>query len=371
MSTQYDPDQVQRAAEEAARQKVNGPDAAPFDYRQHMTSVQKLLDHPPAPIQFLLDGLVAKGACSLLIGKPKSFKSTLAMQIALALCGNPALLADWAEFRLASSKRYRVAIIDYEQSDAIAHGLIARFGVKKVRGMKRLGNKFPKMDEAGVAALRRLIVGEKLDLVIMDSLVRMMPGQDKPTSVFQHEGKVMQRLTELAHETGCHIMVIAHAGKRDAADDPMQMIAGTNALPASVDDVLVLFKDQDSDDTGGAKARKLFVNGRHIAKSGTYVLEKLDQQPCFVLKGEEAVFVRGATCKKLMELLGGAEDALTVSDLAQLLSRNRGTIHKALGGLIKDRLVVKLKGKYTTRASQAAAAVERARDGVVVPFRKP
>jgi hypothetical protein len=50
----------------------------------------------------------------------------------------------------------------------------------------------------------------------------------------------MQRVTNLAHETGCRILTIAHAGKRDAADDPMRIITGTNA---SVDDVLVLFKD--------------------------------------------------------------------------------------------------------------------------------
>jgi hypothetical protein len=58
----------------------------------------------------------------------------------------------------------------------------------------------------------------------------------------------MQRVTNLAHETGCLNLTIAHGGKRDGAEDPMQMITGTNALPASVDDVLVLSKHGEDED---------------------------------------------------------------------------------------------------------------------------
>jgi hypothetical protein len=84
----------------------------------------------------------------------------------------------------------------------------------------------------------------------------------------------MDRVTKLAHKTRCLIVVIAHGGKRDAADDPMQMIASTNALPASVEDVLVLFKGKDDEDDGQFVRRRLFMTGRHIAKHGTYILEK-------------------------------------------------------------------------------------------------
>ena len=144
--------------------------------------------------------------------------------------------------------------------------------------------RFRNSTRRGLAELERLILGERLDTVIIDSWTRAMPAMRPGAGVFMGEAEIMQRLTNLAHRLGCLIIVIAHGGKRDAADDPMQMIAATNALPASVDDVLVLFKD--GDDVNGTVRRKLFVSGRNIAKPGTYILERHETQAAFVLRRE-------------------------------------------------------------------------------------
>ena len=69
--------------------------------------------------------------------------------MALAYCGNPELLSQWAEFGEVTGA-YHVAIIDYEQSDQIAAQLLARFGKSKAPGLQRL-NAFPKLDEAGLS----------------------------------------------------------------------------------------------------------------------------------------------------------------------------------------------------------------------------
>jgi hypothetical protein len=176
------------------------------------------------------------------------------------------------------------------------------------------------------------------------------------------EGDLMQAVTKLAHATGCHILVIAHAGKRDAADDPMQMIAGTNALPASVDDVMVLFKD--GDDEGSTVCRKLFASGRNIAKHGIYVLEKRDIDTCFVLKGSEESFVRGETRRKIMGLLGGGA-VMSPNDLAKSLGRDRGQVHRALASLVAEKLVVPFgNGKYSKRSTKITTEISKTNTGV-------
>ena len=83
------------------------------------------------------------------------------------------------------------------------------------------------------------------------------------------------------------------AGKRKDMDDPLLMIAGTQGLAASVDDVFVLFNK--GDDEGGAVRRRLFVTGRHIERPGTYVLQRDPGKVAFRLVGEEGDFVRGET----------------------------------------------------------------------------
>jgi len=326
------------------------PDSKVFDYRQHMRPVQDLIDNPPPPIKFLLPGWLARGHSSLLVGRPKNFKSTLAAQISLALAGNPALMEEWALFGNIS-KKHRIAIIDYEQSEGKAAELFARFAVKSMPGLLRL-DAFPKLDEAGIDALGNLIVAEKLDLVIIDSLTRMAPMPARGKSVFAAEADLMQGVTNLSHETDTHIMTIAHQGKRDAADDPMLAIAGTNALAASVDDIAVLFKE--GDDTSGAIQRKLFVTGRNVSQPGTYMLEMAQGAAGFVLKGSEEAYVRGEMRQRIMGLLGGGA-TMSPNDLAKSLNRNRGQVHHALASLVDDKFVVATgKGGYATRTAEAA-----------------
>jgi hypothetical protein len=339
--------------------KPNGatPDHKAFNYKPHMKPAQDLIDHPPPPIPYLVQDLFARGASVLLIGKPKSFKTTLALQIALALCGNKEMLADWAVFGKIT-KSYRVCIIDYEQSEAIAAQMMARFSAKKAKGLFRI-DKFPKLDAAGIGELRKLIHEQKLDMVIIDSWTRMAPTGERNVGVFASEAEIMQRVTDLAHETGCVIVVIAHAGKRDAADDPMQMIAGTNALPASADDIAVLFKD--GEDEGQIVRRKLFVSGRNIAKHGTYILEKLDTETRFVLKGSEDVYVRGETRRKILGLLGGGA-ALTPTDLAKSLGRDRGQVHRALNTLVFENMILAVgEGRYQRRTDAVIELLKTAK----------
>jgi hypothetical protein len=123
------PDMSGTPEPKAKKKKLN--DDAPadpkvFNYREHMRPVQDLIDNPPPPIKFLLPGWLARGHSSLLVGRPKNFKSTLAAQISLALAGNPELLKEWAVFG-DIAKNYRIAVIDYEQSEQQAAELFARF----------------------------------------------------------------------------------------------------------------------------------------------------------------------------------------------------------------------------------------------------
>lgn len=327
------------------------PTPTAFDYKQHLRPMQALLDNPPPPIKYVVPGLFARGASVLLIGKPKSFKSTLACQIAIGLCGNPDLFDRWAEFAPVVGA-HRVVVIDYEQSEQIAAQLLARFRKERVPGFQRIDT-FPKLDEEGIEALRGLIAGEKLDAVIIDSWTRAQPELRSGKGVFMGEGEIMQRLTNLAHETGCLIIVIAHGGKRDAADDPMQMIAGTNALPASVDDVLVLYKD--GDDEGATIRRNLFVSGRNIPKPGTYVLERHVAEAHFVVMGNQDTLIRGEARQKIVALLNMG-DPLNLTAIGKALDMPKSNVHRTVEGLARDRLVISNgDGRYTTLTARADA----------------
>lgn len=346
---------------EPKTQKKEQSDDAPagpkvFDYREHMRPVQDLIDNPPPPIEYIVEDMIARGSCSLLIGKPKSYKTSIMLQIATALSGNPKLLDGWASFKKLA-KVGRAAFIDLEQNNRIFFEQITRMGTTKVAANFVRITAFPKLDEDGVAVLRAMVTKEKFSFVIIDSLARVKPDPKRGGSIFADDAAVMQRLTNLAHELNVHILVVAHAGKRDASDNPMEMIAGTNGLTASVDDVFVWFTPANGD-AGGVKRRNLFMSGRNIRRPGTYVFEKLDTDALFTMRGSEDVFVRGETKRRIIGLLGGGA-AMTPNQLAQSLGRDRANVHRALDSLVAEKYVQRLDGgKYSTKTGDAKRQLE-------------
>ncbi|MHC4698282.1 MAG: AAA family ATPase, partial [Planctomycetota bacterium] len=55
-----------------------------------VVTVRELLNEPPEPIRWLVDGLLPQGGLSILAGKPKAGKSTLARCVGLAVArGDP------------------------------------------------------------------------------------------------------------------------------------------------------------------------------------------------------------------------------------------------------------------------------------------
>jgi hypothetical protein len=338
--------------------KANGaasPNPKAFNYRDHMQPVQELLNQPPPPIEYIVEDMIARGSCSLLIGKPKSYKTSIMLQIATALSGNPKLLDGWAHFKKLA-KGGKAVFIDLEQNNRIFFEQITRMGTTKVSANFMRLTAFPKLDDGGVAELRKMIEKEKFSFVILDSLARVKPNP-KSGNVFAEDAAMMQRITNLAHDLDVHIMVIAHAGKRDAADNPMEMIAGTNGLTASVDDVFVWFTPPDGD-IGQIKRRNLFMSGRNIRRPGTFVFEKHDTDPLFKLQGSEETFVRGETKRRIIGLLGGGA-AMTPNELAVSLGRDRGNVYHALESLVAENRVQRLDGaKYTTRTGAAKRQLE-------------
>ncbi|MCU0760820.1 MAG: AAA family ATPase, partial [Steroidobacteraceae bacterium] len=252
----------------AAKTPTPAPKA--FDVDQHTVDVQTLLDSPPPPVPYLQEGLLARGASSLLVGPPKGFKSTLAIQLLIANTSSKDLVGDWKAFN-GVPKYSKAAYLDLEQDVALFTKRFTSFGVTKAPRLSRVGQ-FPVLDEAGRDELRRFIKRHGINLLVIDTMVRVRPPPTRGVSVFDSEAQFLHPLTQMAHEMRVHIMIIAHAGKRKDMDDPLLMIAGTQGLAASVDDVFVLFNK--GDDEGGVTRRRLFVTGRHIERPGTYVLQR-------------------------------------------------------------------------------------------------
>jgi RecA-family ATPase/biotin operon repressor len=296
--------------------------------------VSKLLKREVQPVAYLFKGLLARGASSLLAGPPKGFKTTLAMWLALVAVG--AVRSEWARFRRVGDTKFRVGYIDLEQSDGVFYMRLKEFE-PNAAAVKRLFRLTPpkfKLDEQGLDELEQFIQRYQLDLLIIDTLARVRTHQ-RGMSASQIDADLLEPITKLAHETGCHILIITHTGKRKDYENPLDMIGSTSQLAAAVDDVLVLYKPENAD---SELRRHLFVAGRHITAAGTYVIERT--RSGFTLMGEASEILQGEAQKQVLAALRSQLTAATPQQIAAMLGKSRSAVHKVLSKLVDQKLVI-------------------------------
>lgn len=196
-----------------------------------------------APIAWLVDGILQRGALAVLAGRPKSGKSWLALQAAQAIDQGAPFLG----------KATTAAKVLY---------VAAEDGARRVHQRMRLRRWQPQqadfvfalqpLDQGGIDQLRALIRREGYDLVVLDTLRRLTSAAiDENAS--GDIAEVLYPLAELAKETGVTFLVVHHTGKL-ASDDPFNSIRGSSAIRGAYDQGIVLLREQREN---GAEAEAL------------------------------------------------------------------------------------------------------------------
>jgi hypothetical protein len=317
-------------------------DSQSYGLGDNPESLNYLLTSKTEPIAYLFEGLIARSACSILAGPPKGFKSTFALWLSMVATG--AVKSRWRKFgAVKKSGKVRVGYIDIEQSKALFVATLNRFRPDPdARGsFQRFPMEKFKLDARGLEELENLIKRERLELLVIDSVIRIRPTASKG-SVTQQDAELLDPVTKMAHRTMCHIMLLAHTGKRKDFDNPLDMIGSTSQLAAAVDDVFIIYKPKNE---SNKYLRHLFVTGRHIPDFGTYVIES--QTDGFAFYGEETDVVEGGSQKEVIAVLRDQfAGSGTPAQLAKALAKSPNAIVKLLIKL-KDRgLVTANQGTY-------------------------
>lgn len=310
------------------------PSPAPevFVLKQHIEPVSKMVKRDIDPVTYLFDGMMAVGACSILAGPPKGFKSTLALWLSLVLVG--AIKSDWTKFARVDGGPLRVGYLDLEQADPLFMERLKQFNPKE-KALKRLFriNAFPKFDADGISELERLIVKKRLDVCFVDTIARVR-APERGRSASAQDAELLDPVTKIAHNTNCHVCVLAHNGKRKDFDNPADMIAATAALSGAVDDLMVIFKPDRAD---RELQRNLFLSGRHIRAPGVYVIDRTDSG--FEFLGEASDVIEGEVQKNVLAALNGAKNPMTPTEIGKLIGRDRIAVQKVLPKLLERRIV--------------------------------
>jgi hypothetical protein len=192
-----------------------------------------------------VDGLIKAGNLVILSARPKTAKSIVALNLA-------ACVATGCPFLDRLTEQGRALFVAFERHDltvqrAFAMGLDAcenfmvwdkwRFGVA------------PRVN--ALDWWREFIVANNIRLIVFDTLAHFLrPELDKvrnALNAYDYTSSVLERVAQVANETGCTFVLIHHDRKGEGDTDE-QRVLGTTALTAAADVVLQL--QHISDDAG-------------------------------------------------------------------------------------------------------------------------
>lgn len=212
--------------------KPNGAQAQAPYWPEFLTA-KDILQLPPDPTRWIWDRTLPAGGCSILVSKPKVGKSTMAINLCLAISrGNPFLGRD--------TQRVPIAYLSLDATLPETAEIFARFGLQ---------DSDPVFIHAGAAprdSIKWLVQRVKqygVRFIVIDTLQRLFRFQD--LNAYSEVTNRMESLLESARRQKCHVLFLHHAKKGDG--DDLDASIGSTAIRGLAYSYLFLKRLPNSD----------------------------------------------------------------------------------------------------------------------------
>ena len=282
------------------------------------------------PLRYAVDGYLAEGV-TLLAGKPKTGKSWMALDFAMAVAtggvalGSVTCRRDPVLYCALEDNHRRLQRRMRQLYGAVDHWPPGLHFATQVR----------RLDEGLVDDLREWIEIHRPKLVIIDTFAGVRPQSRREG--YDTDYAALSPLQVMAGEMGFAILVVHHLRKMPG-DDPFDTISGTTGLTGAVDAAFVLQR--------GKQGVTLYGRGREI--------EEMEQAVEFVagtwkVLGDAAEVRRSEERGAILEILEGADDPMGPKEIADALGWKTDNVKQLLFKMHKDGEIEKQgRGRYCT-----------------------
>ncbi|MBX7147708.1 bifunctional DNA primase/polymerase [bacterium] len=196
-----------------------------------LTSLKELMAEPEEVFDYLIEGLLPKGGLSLIVAKPKTGKSTLSRQIALAVARGKDCLG-------RKVQRGSVIYLALEERRADFKNHFKAMGALEDENILAFIGMAP---SDCIIQLRAIAETKKPALIIVDTLARITKIKD--LNDYSQTVSGLDPLLGIAREVGAHVMLLHHAKKGEGKG--IDMALGSTALTGGVDTIICLNRTEE------------------------------------------------------------------------------------------------------------------------------
>lgn len=235
----FDEDAYRRTLDERAVKTIGRPlsptaapsDAGPTPARSALTHIRDLLAEPDEAVNWIVDGLLPAGGLSILGGKPKCGKTTMARAMALRVSRGESALG-------RTTERGPVIYMGLEDSRRLTREHLRTLGAREDDDLYVFAGTRP---EQAVLWLQEQL--EKVDpvLVVVDTLQALLGVSD--LNDYSVVTAALNPILALVRPRRAHLQFIHHAGKGERIG--FDSLLGSTALQGVPDVILLMRRKED------------------------------------------------------------------------------------------------------------------------------
>lgn len=297
-----------------------------------LANIQHLLAKQFPPVKWVVQDLLPAGV-TLFAAAPKVGKSWLAMDVAVCVAAGVPTLGG------KQTTRGWVLYLGLEDNE---RRLQKRFAaVMTARGVTPdaidYATAWDRIGLGGTAYIEDwLKKHEGAALVVVDTLARIKPDLKANKDRYAQEYAAMSELKALSDRYPVSILVITHTRKQ-AGDDPMDSISGSNGQSGGVDNTWIMKKAR------GEQQAALFVIGRDIEAEVNYGLQWDPDRCVWSIEGTAAEVLARSGQQEVLTAFRNSSAPMSVQDVASTVGKERSSIQRALIALVEAGMIKRTK----------------------------
>jgi hypothetical protein len=313
-----------------------------------LLSLDQLLAMEFEPLVWTVSGLLARGSCDILAGKPKAGKSRLALALTCAIASGAMALGNR---EVVPGDVLYMALEDGKRRLKTRIQTMLEFLPDFDHRRMMVSTRWNRLNEGGMEFIEQWVErAPDPALIVIDTLTRIRPATGGKRPLFEQDYDAIGPLSDLAHNRNVGILSVAHTRKAEA-EDWLDEVNASTGLTAAVDGTMIFKRKRGSNEAA------LYVVNRDAEDQQLALLADPESGGWLYAGDAEAVKLTAARMEILRVLISIGRPMKT-GDIAGAVEKPYPTVTGMLYRMLDDHLVVRTDWGTFSAAPDAIARLE-------------